>query len=73
MQQAIEIRHYLDPAGKDLFDEWLNRLADLRAQARIFVRINRVAAGNFGDCKSLGKGLYEFRVDWGQLTDCITR
>lgn len=60
-----EIRHYLSPAGKDLFDDWLTRLADPRAQAKIATRINRLAAGNFGDCKSLGQGLSELRIDWG--------
>ena len=48
-----------------MFDEWLSELADIRAQAKIAVRINRLAAGNFGDCKSLGQGLYELRIDWG--------
>ncbi len=28
-------------------------------------RIDRLAAGNFGDCKSLRGGLYELRIDWG--------
>lgn len=65
MAGAIEIRHYIDRAGKDVFDEWLSRLTDVRAQAKIATRINRLAAGNFGDCKSLGKGLYELRIDWG--------
>ena len=48
-----------------MFDEWLSELADIRAQAKIAARINRLAAGNFGDCKSLGQGLYELRIDWG--------
>jgi putative addiction module killer protein len=48
-----------------VFDEWLSELADTRAQAKIAVRINRLAAGNLGDCKSLGQGLYELRIDWG--------
>lgn len=61
----IEIRHYVNPAGKDVFDDWLTQLADARAQAKIATRINRLAAGNFGDCKSLRQGLYELRVDWG--------
>lgn len=28
-------------------------------------RIDRVQVGNLGDCKALGNGLYELRVDWG--------
>jgi len=62
MENAIEIRHYLNRAGKDVFDDWLTDLADARAQAKIAARINRLAAGNFGDCKSLRQGLYELRV-----------
>jgi len=29
------------------------------------VRLDRVAAGNFADCKSLRGGLHELRIDWG--------
>jgi len=62
---VIKIRHYVSRAGKDIFDDWLTQLAGARAQAKIAARINRLAAGNFGDCKSLRQGLYELRVDWG--------
>lgn len=61
----VEIRHYVTPAGKDIFDEWLTELADLRAQAKVATRINRLAAGNFGDCRALRQGLHELRIDWG--------
>ena len=61
----IEIRHYVSRAGKDVFDDCLTQLADSRAQAKIATRINRLATGNFGDCKSLRQGLFELRVDWG--------
>jgi putative addiction module killer protein len=27
--------------------------------------VNRLRAGNFGDCKALGQGLCELRIDWG--------
>jgi len=64
MENATEIRHYVSRAGKDVFDNWLTELADARAQAKITSRINRLSAGNFGDCKSLGQGLYELRTDW---------
>jgi len=62
---VIEVRHYLSRAGKDVFDDWLTQLADARAQAKIASRINRLAAGNFGDCKPLRQGLCELRIDWG--------
>ena len=65
MNNAIEVRHYLSRAGKDVFDDWLSQLADARAQAKIASRINRLAAGNFGDCKVLRQGLCELRIDWG--------
>jgi putative addiction module killer protein len=65
MNNAIEIRHYLSRAGKDVFDAWLSRLADARAQAKIAIRINRLAAGSFGDCKPLRQGECELRIDWG--------
>src|SRR6266436_3342059 len=61
----VEVRHYVSRAGKDVFDDWLTRLADARAQAKIASRINRHAAGNLGDCKSLRQGLCELRIDWG--------
>lgn len=65
MKFVIEIRHYVSRAGKDIFDDWLTELADARAQAKIAARINRLAAGNFGDCKSLRQDLFELRIDWG--------
>lgn len=65
MDNEIEIRHYVTRAGKDVFDSWLSNLPDARTQAKIAVRINRLAAGNFGNCKSLRQGLCELRIDWG--------
>lgn len=48
-----------------MFDDWMSRLADTRARAKIATRINRLAVGNFGDCKALRHGLFELRIDWG--------
>ncbi|MGH9756790.1 MAG: type II toxin-antitoxin system RelE/ParE family toxin [Candidatus Acidiferrales bacterium] len=61
----IEIRHYVTRTGQDLFDQWFAGLPDARAQAKIAIRIDRLSAGNFGDCKSLRRGLCELRIDWG--------
>jgi putative addiction module killer protein len=61
----IELQRYVTSGGKDVFGEWLAKLQDVRAQAKIVARIDRVALGNFADCKSLRGSLYELRVDWG--------
>lgn len=61
----VDIRHYITRAGRDVFDDWVSRLADVRAQAKVMARVNRIAAGNFGDCKPLRDGLWELRIDWG--------
>ena len=47
------------------FDDWLLQLKDLKGRARIAARINSAALGNFGDCKSVGDGISEMRIDFG--------
>ncbi|MDH6269165.1 putative addiction module killer protein [Rhizobium sp. SG_E_25_P2] len=59
------IRHYLTKGGADLVAEWLRDLRDLRAQAAIIRRINRLELGNFGDHKALREGVSELRIDLG--------
>ena len=49
----------------DCFLVWLDSLRDIRARARILVRIERLASGNPGDAKPLGEGLWELRIDYG--------
>lgn len=31
----------------------------------MLVRVNRMAAGNFGDCKPVVEGVWELHIDWG--------
>jgi putative addiction module killer protein len=62
---VIEVRRYLTNAGRDVFGEWLAGLKDTRTRAKIAARIDRLSAGNFGDCKSLRGGLFELRIHWG--------
>jgi putative component of toxin-antitoxin plasmid stabilization module len=61
----IELLEYLTEDGENPFHKWLNSLKDRFARARIRVRLNRVRLGNFGDCKPVGKGVNELRVDYG--------
>ncbi len=47
------------------FAKWIDGLHDIRARARILVRIERLAAGNPGDVKAVGEGVSELRIDYG--------
>ncbi|MBA7586579.1 hypothetical protein ES708_28581 [subsurface metagenome] len=49
----------------EMFTQWLDGLLDIRARARILVRIDRLAAGNPGDVKAVGEGVSELRIDYG--------
>ncbi|MDD2609100.1 MAG: type II toxin-antitoxin system RelE/ParE family toxin [Giesbergeria sp.] len=60
-----ELRHYFTPDGQDLFGRWLDGLKDRQAQARVAARLIRLNNGNFGDCKPVGDGVWELRIDWG--------
>ena len=49
----------------DLFAQWIDNLNDIRARARIQVRIERLAAGNPGDVEPVGEGVSELRINYG--------
>lgn len=41
------------------FAKWIDGLSDVRARARILVRIERLAAGNPGDVNPVGENISE--------------
>jgi putative addiction module killer protein len=49
----------------ETFAKWLDEIQDIRARARILVRIERLSAGNPGDVKPVGEGVSELRIDYG--------
>ena len=49
----------------EIFAKWLDNLNDVRARARVLVRIERLAAGNPGDVASVSEGVSELRIDYG--------
>jgi putative addiction module killer protein len=51
--------------GKVPFEDWLDGLRDKAAVARVLARLTRVRQGNLGDCKPVGEGVAELRVDYG--------
>lgn len=57
-----EIKIYSTENGNEPFREWLDSLKDFDTQALIFQRLQRIKLGNFGDCKPINEGLWEFRI-----------
>lgn len=61
----IEAITYQDGNGRKPYAEWQNSFSDKKTKARILVRVNRMAAGNFGDCKALRDRVQELKIDIG--------
>ena len=49
----------------EAFEKWLRDLRDMRAKARILVRIDSARLGNLGDTRSVGDRVSEMRIDVG--------
>lgn len=60
----IEIREFLDGAGRSPFGRWFEEL-DAVAAARITVVLARVGQGNFSNVEGVGSGVYEVKIDFG--------
>lgn len=55
-----ELRLYRTPTGRVPFAEWYDTIQDLTLQGGIDKRLERVANGNFGDCRSVGAGVLNY-------------
>lgn len=60
-----EILVYENAQGIRPYQKWLEKMRNPQALVQIQKRIQRMANGNFGDCKALGSGLWELRIDCG--------
>ena len=61
----MEIIHYKNEDDTDPYQEWVDSLRDTRARVAVLRRIDRAAAGNFGDHKACRDGVSEMRIDQG--------
>jgi putative addiction module killer protein len=49
------------------FDKWLRKLKDLKSKAKILFRIQKIENdGHLGDCKPVGDGIRELRVNFAK-------
>ena len=55
----------LEVRRTEAYASWLDGLRDVRARARVLVRVERLAMGNPGDVRPVGEGVSEMRIDYG--------
>ena len=67
----IDVRYYEDKSGHQPCAKFFKRVKGMAA-VKITAAITRSRAGNTGDSKSVGKGVSELRIDWGQDTGSTT-
>ena len=60
-----EIRKLALANGAVPFDQWFDSLRDMKSQAAVDSRLARVCAGNLGDHKPVGEGVFELRIHIG--------
>jgi putative addiction module killer protein len=63
--KPLQIDNYKTQSGKVPFEEWLNSISDKKIRVAIDVRIARLRAGNMGDARFLGGGLFELKLNVG--------
>lgn len=61
----LDLLRYECADGTVPIEQWLSKLRDRTAQARIRMRLTQLRAGNFGDCASVGEGVIELRIHIG--------
>ena len=59
------LRLYRTRNGKEPFSEWVTSIKDTIAIAQVNNRVRRLSLGQRGDCKRVGKGVFELRVHYG--------
>ncbi len=59
-----EIRYYVALGGRQPFAAWFSDLQSA-ARAKVTRAIVRLEQGNFSNVKSVGEGVFEYRIDLG--------
>ena len=60
-----KLQFHRTSSGREPFPEWLESIRDVKTKTRIRKRLDQLEVGNFGDCRSVGGGVYELRLHFG--------
>jgi putative addiction module killer protein len=61
---VIEVREYLDAAGRSPFGKWFRSL-NIQAASKVATALERIADGNLSNVKPVGAGVFEYKIDFG--------
>ena len=61
----MDLVEYLDEKGRSPFENWFKRI-NAQAAAKVTTALVRLEGGNTSNTKSLGGGVYELKIDFGQ-------
>ena len=60
----LDVREYIDIAGRSPFTKWLRAL-NVHAAAKVATALEVVADGNLSNVKGVGYGVLEHKIDFG--------
>jgi putative addiction module killer protein len=56
----------MDIKQTQYFQKWFKSLKDIVARTKIWIFIERVALGNLSNCKSVGDGVHEIKINYAK-------
>ena len=63
--EYIQNRYFIEKTSE--FDKWLRKLKDLRAKAKILIRIQKLEQDeHFGECEPVGDGIKELKINYAK-------
>lgn len=61
---SVEVLEYLDENGRSPYADWFDNL-NAEAAAKVTIAVTRLAGGHLANVKSVGAGVYEYRLSFG--------
>lgn len=61
----ITIVEYVATDGRCPFKKWIDGFKDIQTKARIYRYVRSLSLGIFNNCKSVGEGVHELKIDFG--------
>ena len=60
----LDVREFIDNAGRSPFRKWLRAL-NVQAAAKVVTALERIADGNLSNVRPVGSGVLEYKIDFG--------